>query len=79
MEPFPLEEILAHHSHVILTWPEYYKKAIESFTAKAKLKSLYILTTNSDGKTDFISSIAGYKHLLYSVQWHPEKALFEWK
>lgn len=38
----PLEEILAHRSHIILTWPEYYEKAIENFTAKAKLVSLYI-------------------------------------
>lgn len=79
MEPFPLEEILARRSHIILTWPEYYEKAIENFTAKAKLKSLNILTTNTDGKTDFVSSTAGYKHPVYSVQWHPEKALFEQK
>lgn len=62
-----------------LTWPEYYEKAIENFTAKAKLKSLNILTTNTDGKTDFVSSTAGYKHPVYPVQWHPEKALFEQK
>lgn len=73
MEHFSLEEILAHCIHSILTWPKYYKKAIEHFAAKEKLKFLNVLATNTDGKTEFIAPIAGYKHPVDTIQWYPEK------
>lgn len=54
--------------------------SVKNFTENEKLKKFFnILTTNTDGKTEFISSMEGYKYPVYAVQWHPEKAPFEWK
>ncbi|NP_034411.2 gamma-glutamyl hydrolase precursor [Mus musculus] len=54
--------------------------SVKNFTENEKLKKFFnILTTNTDGKTEFISSMEGFKYPVYAVQWHPEKAAFEWK
>lgn len=54
--------------------------SVKNFTENEKLKKFFnILTINTDGKTEFISSMEGYKYPIYAVQWHPEKAPFEWK
>uniref|UniRef100_A0A667YK64 folate gamma-glutamyl hydrolase n=1 Tax=Myripristis murdjan TaxID=586833 RepID=A0A667YK64_9TELE len=45
----------------------------------AKLKRFYkILSTNNDGKKEFISTMEAYRYPFYAVQWHPEKSPFEW-
>lgn len=79
IEFFSLEEVLVYCINIILTWPKYYDKAIENYIAKEKFKFLSILTTHPDGKTEFIPSIAGYECSVHTVQWHPKKALYEWK
>ncbi|XP_031222375.1 gamma-glutamyl hydrolase isoform X1 [Mastomys coucha] len=54
--------------------------SVKNFTENEKLKKFFnILTTNTDGNTEFISSMEGFKYPVYAVQWHPEKAPFEWK
>ncbi|XP_027624937.1 gamma-glutamyl hydrolase [Tupaia chinensis] len=54
--------------------------SVTNFTENEKLKTfLNVLTTNTDGKTEFISTVEGYKYPVYGVQWHPEKAPYEWK
>ncbi|XP_059110034.1 gamma-glutamyl hydrolase [Peromyscus eremicus] len=53
--------------------------SVKNFTENYKLKKFFnILTTNTDGEIDFISSVEGYKYPIYGVQWHPEKAPYEW-
>lgn len=53
--------------------------SVKNFTMNEKLKKFFnVLTTNTDGKTEFISSMEGYKYPVYAVQWHPEKAPYEW-
>ncbi|XP_027426421.1 gamma-glutamyl hydrolase [Zalophus californianus] len=50
-----------------------------NFTMNEKLKKFFnVLTTNTDGKIEFISTMEGYKYPVYGVQWHPEKAPYEW-
>ncbi|ELK02337.1 Gamma-glutamyl hydrolase [Pteropus alecto] len=50
-----------------------------NFTKNAKLKEFFnVLTTNTDGTIEFISTVEGYKYPVYGVQWHPEKAPYEW-
>uniref|UniRef100_A0A3B4FP26 folate gamma-glutamyl hydrolase n=1 Tax=Pundamilia nyererei TaxID=303518 RepID=A0A3B4FP26_9CICH len=45
----------------------------------AKLRRFYkILSTNSDGKKEFISTMEANHYPFYAVQWHPEKSPFEW-
>lgn len=50
-----------------------------NFTMNEKLKEFFsVLTTNNDGKIEFISTMEGYKYPVYGVQWHPEKPPYEW-
>ncbi|XP_075682305.1 gamma-glutamyl hydrolase [Rhinoderma darwinii] len=52
----------------------------QNFTANEKLRKFYnILSTNSDGDLEFISTFEAYDYPFYGVQWHPEKNPFEWK
>ncbi|XP_053353613.1 gamma-glutamyl hydrolase [Clarias gariepinus] len=51
----------------------------ETFTANEKLKQFYqILSTNTDGQTEFVSTVEAYDFPIYGTQWHPEKNAFEW-
>lgn len=53
--------------------------SVMNFTKNEKLKKFFnVLTTNTDGKIDFISTMEGYRYPVYGVQWHPEKAPYEW-
>ncbi|XP_062842654.1 zgc:171566 [Trichomycterus rosablanca] len=53
--------------------------SIQNFTRSAKLKRFYkILTMNTDGNKEFISTMEAYRYPFYAVQWHPEKTPFEW-
>lgn len=50
-----------------------------NFTKNEKLKTFFnVLTTNTDGKIEFISTMEAYKYPVYGVQWHPEKSPYEW-
>ncbi|CAL8402645.1 unnamed protein product [Arctogadus glacialis] len=53
--------------------------SLQNFSRNAKLKRFYkILSINTDGKVDFISTMEAYRYPFYAVQWHPEKSPFEW-
>ncbi|XP_076027115.1 gamma-glutamyl hydrolase [Genypterus blacodes] len=53
--------------------------SIQNYSRNAKLKRFYkILSTNTDGKRDFISTMEANRYPFYAVQWHPEKSPFEW-
>uniref|UniRef100_A0A8C5Q3L0 folate gamma-glutamyl hydrolase n=1 Tax=Leptobrachium leishanense TaxID=445787 RepID=A0A8C5Q3L0_9ANUR len=54
--------------------------SMKNFTANEKMKKFYnVLSTNTDGKVEFISTFEAYTYPIYGVQWHPEKNPFEWK
>uniref|UniRef100_A0A8C3S7P2 folate gamma-glutamyl hydrolase n=1 Tax=Chelydra serpentina TaxID=8475 RepID=A0A8C3S7P2_CHESE len=54
--------------------------SMKNFRKNEKLNNFYkVLTTNTDGKIEFASTIEAYKYPIYGVQWHPEKSPFEWK
>lgn len=54
--------------------------SFQNFTTNDKLKEFYnVLSTNSDGKVEFISTLEAYDYPIFGVQWHPEKNPFEWK
>ncbi|KAM8967888.1 gamma-glutamyl hydrolase [Pelodytes ibericus] len=58
----------------------YWSLSMQNFTSNDKLKKFYnVLSTNSDGEVEFISTFEAYDYPLYGVQWHPEKSQFEWK
>ncbi|KAJ7999305.1 hypothetical protein DPEC_G00193000 [Dallia pectoralis] len=53
--------------------------SLQNYSRNAKLKRFYkVLTTNTDGKKEFISTMEAYRYPFYAVQWHPEKSPFEW-
>ncbi|KAJ0023473.1 hypothetical protein NQD34_003372 [Periophthalmus magnuspinnatus] len=50
-----------------------------NYSRNANLKRFYkVLSTNTDGKLEFISTMEAYRYPFYAVQWHPEKSPFEW-
>uniref|UniRef100_A0A1A7YS48 folate gamma-glutamyl hydrolase n=1 Tax=Iconisemion striatum TaxID=60296 RepID=A0A1A7YS48_9TELE len=53
--------------------------SMQNYSRNAKLKRFYkVLSTNSDGEKEFISTMEAYRYPFYAVQWHPEKSQFEW-
>lgn len=51
----------------------------QNYSRNAKLKRFYkVLSINTDGKKEFISTMEAYRYPFYAVQWHPEKSPFEW-
>ncbi|KAM4612793.1 gamma-glutamyl hydrolase [Polymixia lowei] len=53
--------------------------SLQNYSRNAKLKRFYkVLSVNTDGKKDFISTMEAYRYPFYAVQWHPEKSPFEW-
>lgn len=54
--------------------------AVTTYNTNEKLKKFYkVLSTNTDGKTEFVSTMEAYNYPIYGTQWHPEKNAFEWK
>ncbi|XP_053302095.1 gamma-glutamyl hydrolase isoform X2 [Pleuronectes platessa] len=61
--------------------PHFHKWSLstESFNGNSRLQEFYkVLSTNHDGKQEFISTIEAYQYPIYGLQWHPEKTPFEW-
>uniref|UniRef100_A0A1A8DXY0 folate gamma-glutamyl hydrolase n=1 Tax=Nothobranchius kadleci TaxID=1051664 RepID=A0A1A8DXY0_NOTKA len=53
--------------------------SMQNYSRNAKLKRFYkVLSTNSVGEKEFISTMEAYRYPFYAVQWHPEKSPFEW-
>lgn len=53
--------------------------SLQNYSRSARLKRFYkILSTNSDGKKEFISTMEAIRYPFYAVQWHPEKSPYEW-
>ncbi|XP_018602435.1 gamma-glutamyl hydrolase [Scleropages formosus] len=53
--------------------------SVQNYSRNAKLKRFYkVLSTNTDGRREFISTMEAYRYPFYAVQWHPEKSPFEW-
>ncbi|KAM8823686.1 gamma-glutamyl hydrolase-like [Spinachia spinachia] len=45
-----------------------------------QLNSFYkVLSTNTDGTTEFVSTVEAFHYPIYGTQWHPEKNAFEWR
>ncbi|KAJ8413339.1 hypothetical protein AAFF_G00093350 [Aldrovandia affinis] len=64
-------EPLTEHSH-------QYSVTVKSFDQSEELRNFYnVLTTNDDGKVDFVSTFEAHNLPIYATQWHPEKNAFE--
>ncbi|XP_076617072.1 gamma-glutamyl hydrolase-like [Chaetodon auriga] len=53
--------------------------AVSTYNANENLRSFYkVLSTNTDGNIEFVSTMEAYDYPIYGTQWHPEKNAFEW-
>ncbi|XP_020778442.1 gamma-glutamyl hydrolase-like [Boleophthalmus pectinirostris] len=65
-------EDLTENSHM-------WSVSVETYNTNDDLRKFYkVLSTNTDGKIEFISTWEAYDYPIYGVQWHPEKNPFEW-
>ncbi|KAL1776046.1 gamma-glutamyl hydrolase [Sigmodon hispidus] len=77
---FPAELLVSLALEPLTAHFHKWSLSVKNFTENEKLRNFFnILSTNSDGITEFISSAEGLKYPVYAVQWHPEKAPYEWK
>ncbi|XP_057680838.1 gamma-glutamyl hydrolase [Corythoichthys intestinalis] len=54
--------------------------AVEAFNSSNALTTFYkVLSTNTDGLTEFLSTVEAFDYPIYGTQWHPEKNAFEWR
>ncbi|XP_026875986.2 zgc:171566 isoform X2 [Electrophorus electricus] len=68
---FPKDLLLSLSEENITSNFHIWSLSVQNYTRNSKLKRFYkVLTTNTDGKKEFISTM--------EVQWHPEKSPFEW-
>ncbi|KAM9332659.1 gamma-glutamyl hydrolase-like [Pholidichthys leucotaenia] len=53
--------------------------AMLTYNTTEELRNFYkVLSTNTDGNIEFVSTMEAYNHPFYGTQWHPEKNPFEW-
>ncbi|XP_072307419.1 gamma-glutamyl hydrolase-like, partial [Eucyclogobius newberryi] len=53
--------------------------SMETYHENADLNRFYkVLSTNTDGMVEFISTFEAFDYPFYGVQWHPEKHPYEW-
>ncbi|XP_005323027.1 gamma-glutamyl hydrolase isoform X1 [Ictidomys tridecemlineatus] len=77
---FPADLLLSLATEPLTANFHKWSLSIKNFTLNEKLSKFFsVLTTNRDDKIEFISSMEGYKYPVYGVQWHPEKAPYEWE
>lgn len=76
---FPADLLLSLELEPLTANFHMWSLSMMNFTKNEKLKAFFnVLTTNTDGKIEFISTMEGYKYPVYGVQWHPEKSPYEW-
>uniref|UniRef100_A0A3Q3G0E8 folate gamma-glutamyl hydrolase n=1 Tax=Labrus bergylta TaxID=56723 RepID=A0A3Q3G0E8_9LABR len=57
-----------------------HKWSISTHETNEELNNFYkVLSTNTDGRVEFVSTMEAYDYPIYGVQWHPEKNAFEWR
>uniref|UniRef100_G3N5Z5 folate gamma-glutamyl hydrolase n=1 Tax=Gasterosteus aculeatus aculeatus TaxID=481459 RepID=G3N5Z5_GASAC len=54
--------------------------SLSTHKTNEQLNSFYkVLSTNTDGTTEFVSTVEAFDYPIYGTQWHPEKNAFEWR
>ncbi|XP_068437848.1 gamma-glutamyl hydrolase-like [Clinocottus analis] len=53
---------------------------LSTHNTNEELNNFYkVISTNTDGTTEFVSTVEAYDYPIYGTQWHPEKNAFEWR
>ncbi|CAL1596379.1 unnamed protein product [Knipowitschia caucasica] len=78
-QDFPDELMRALETEALTENSHMWSVSLETYNSNDDLKTFYkVLSTNTDGRTEFISTWEAYDYPIYGVQWHPEKNPFEW-
>ncbi|XP_071387434.1 gamma-glutamyl hydrolase [Centroberyx affinis] len=76
---FPADLMAALASEPLTENSHRWSLTMESYNGNEELKKFYkVLSTNTDGKVEFVSTVEAYNFPVYGTQWHPEKNAFEW-
>ncbi|KAI1889100.1 hypothetical protein AGOR_G00175600 [Albula goreensis] len=76
---FPVDVLEALASEPITENSHEWSLTVESYNKSEELLNFYsILSTNTDGKVEFVSTMEAKDLPIYGTQWHPEKNAFEW-
>lgn len=77
---FPSDLMMALATENITENSHTWSISVETFKKNDALRKFYkILSTNTDGNTEFVSTMEAYDYPIYGTQWHPEKSAFEWR
>nr|XP_033494020.1 gamma-glutamyl hydrolase-like [Epinephelus lanceolatus] len=78
-EGFPPELMEELASEPLTANAHKWSVTVLTHNTNEELKNFYkVLSTNTDGKTEFVSTVEAYDYPIYGAQWHPEKNAFEW-
>ncbi|KAF3836219.1 hypothetical protein F7725_028777 [Dissostichus mawsoni] len=76
---FPAELIEDLATQALTENSHKWSLAVLTHNSNEELKMFYkVLSTNTDGKVEFVSTVEAYDYPIYGTQWHPEKNAFEW-
>ncbi|KAM4718690.1 gamma-glutamyl hydrolase isoform 2-T2 [Anableps anableps] len=76
---FPPDLMSALSSEPLTENSHQWSLATLTYNTDENLSSFYkVLSTNTDGNIEFVSTVEAYNYPVYGTQWHPEKNAFEW-
>lgn len=76
---FPAELMKDLASEPLTENSHQWSLALSTYNTNEELKMFYrALSTNTDGRIEFVSTVEAYDYPFYGTQWHPEKNAFEW-
>ncbi|KAK5878000.1 hypothetical protein CesoFtcFv8_025453 [Champsocephalus esox] len=77
---FPAELMEALASEPLTGNSHKWSVSVLTHNANKDLKHFYkVLSTNTDGEIEFVSTVEAYDYPIYGTQWHPEKNAFQWR
>lgn len=76
---FPTELMKALATEPLTVNTHKWSLGMLSYNTNEELKKFYrVLSTNTAGNIEFVSTMEAYDFPIYAMQWHPEKNPFEW-
>ncbi|XP_037312335.2 gamma-glutamyl hydrolase-like [Pungitius pungitius] len=79
-EGFPAELMEDLASEPLTANMHKWSVTLSTHKTNNQLNSFYkVLSTNTDGTTEFVSTVEAFDYPIYGTQWHPEKNAFEWR
>lgn len=78
-QSFPADLMKDLTSQPLLVHAHKWSMAMETFKTEERLNTFYkVVSTNTDGNVEFVSTMEAYDYPFYGTQWHPEKTPFVW-